>query len=624
LYAWLLAEDLGGADQPWAMPLTAACACFYAAADLFDDIQDLDAHQPVIQASSPAQAINIANLLLMQSQQLLLDLPLPAGIRLHLLEVFAATGQTMSIGQSLDIHSTNRQSLEIEPEGIVRKKAGAEFACFIQVVAIAMEQAPDPATDRTDNANHQAYAALGEEIGSLLQIFTDFYDIWVPQAGQKLSQDLAIHKNSFPLYWARADRDWQEPVHAWLAGLAGTAPRQLQLRRLLAQTRAVEKFAAYLQAARQRVEALFQALPPLPQIQGLWAEECQYSAVLIETLSELRAKTRGQDFHRSLELAPALAKALDYLDFIPEYRDAWEVQRSDFLGEPRLVGNLFNPLLILESLLALGHEIGPELRQVLGRRQEDGWHYYTHCDKIPPDSDDLGQILQLVGRTGLTETAGLLAGPLHLLEANLDAAETAGYCPTWLCDEQHYKRAEVDTLWFGKACPGVMANLYYGLAHYDNERYCDRIQQGITYLLGQFDPQRVQWPAVHYRSHLYVAYLMARLLVLSESGPACLGALRARILDEQALDGSWFQQPQATAFALLFLLGLPDPPPQAVLDRAMFYLLDSQDYDGSWPGEAFFVRPGRKGAFESFAHPKLGTAFVLRALAGYQARGGAG
>lgn len=608
VYAWLLAEDMHAGEEPWTMPLTAACAYFYAAADLYDDIQDNELQQPVLQASSPAQAINIANLLLMAAQQTLTRLPIPAERRLALLELFTETGQTMSVGQFYDIHSTNLNSLEIAPDSIIPKKAGAEFACFMLAVPLAMGQA-----DKENLA--EAFRHLGQEVGSLLQIFTDYFDIWVPQGGNRLSQDLAVHKNSFPLYWARADQTWRETVEAWLAGAAGSAGRQLQLRRLLAQTQALESFRDYLESAQSRMTKQLQLLPELPRIQTLWAEECKHSEILIDSLFELRAKTQAspQAFARSLDLTPALQRGHDYLTFIEGYKDAWEVQRWGFLGEPILIGNLFNPLLILETLLDNGHDINPELETLLSRRLEDGWHYYTDSYKIPPDTDDLAQILQLVGRTGLTQARSALEGPLQVLSANL---QSLGFCPTWLCDEQRYKREEVDQAWFGNTCPGVMANLYYGLQMYDPHRWHDAVQQGTRALIEQADAEQGGWQGVHYPGYLYASYLVQRLLVKLNIEDSSQDKLFERLLAEQSLDGSWQQQPQTTAFALL-LLNTQTSRRQALSSvrlRAVTYLLDAQDYDGSWAGSDLFVRPGRDGAYERFSHPKIATAFVLRAL----------
>ncbi len=53
LYSYLIAEDLGCGEEKWALQLTMACAYFYAAADLLDDIQDQDPHQPVLKKVSP-------------------------------------------------------------------------------------------------------------------------------------------------------------------------------------------------------------------------------------------------------------------------------------------------------------------------------------------------------------------------------------------------------------------------------------------------------------------------------------------------------------------------------------------------------------------------------------------
>ncbi|PKL77010.1 MAG: hypothetical protein CVV27_07345, partial [Candidatus Melainabacteria bacterium HGW-Melainabacteria-1] len=487
----------------------------------------------------------------------------------------------------------------------------AEFACFVAAAPLALGL-------HTTGEHLSAYERLGQEFGSLLQIFTDYFDIWVPQSQASISQDLAIHKNSFPLYWARSDPFWGETVAIWLAGRASDSRRQFQLRRLLAQTQSLEKFSDYLASARTRVEKLLTELS-LPSLQALWNEECSLAEQLLDSLQELRRKTSRspQELIRPLPIDQALAAGLEYLNFIPEFRDVWEVQRWGFLDEPCLLGNLFNPLLLLETLLDLGQPIVEPLRRLLALRQPDGWHYYSNSLRIPPDSDDLGQILQLIGRCGI-DAAAELAGPLQVLADNL---EPSGFCPTWLCDEARFKRAEVDRIWFGKACLGVMANLYYGLAHYDAVRYDEQIRQGVSYLLSRFDPERELWPGIYYPSELYVSYLVARLLGQMGIEHPSLATAQARILSQQTLDGGWCGQPQSTASALLFLCAQPDPlrsQSQPARQRALAYLLDAQDYDGSWPAEPFFIRPGRDGAFETYAHPKLSTAFVLRALSRQQ------
>lgn len=607
LYPWLIAGDLQLQDQPWAMPLAAACACFYAAADLFDDIQDQDL-PPEMQAAGPAQAINIANLLLLAAQSLISGLALPDATRLSLLALLTRTGRLMSQGQFLDIHSTNSQSLDLSPEQIIPLKSGAEFACFFAVMPLAAGQIEPDGQD--------AFSALGHAFGALLQIFTDFADIWVPQPGQRLSQDLAVHKNSFPLYWARADQDWGETVALSLAGRAAGQKRQFELRRLLAQTQALECFERWLDETEAQVVALFDQTP-LPTLQTLWDEAAGQARALLDAVQTLRARTRSTP--AALRPVPAreqsLQQALDYLDFIPEYRDVWEVQRWGFLGEPLLLGNLFNPLLVLESLLESGREIATELATVLARRRDDGWHYYTGSERIPPDTDDLGQILHLAGRTRLAGAEALLERPLQMLAANL---QPSGFCPTWLSDGERYLRTEIDKTWFGNDCPGVMANLYYGLACFDPAGFRLAIARGAQYLIGRFDPDQAQWPGAYYPSARYVGYLVARLLAHLGLEPPCLAQAQARLLDEQALDGSWDGQPQSTAHALLFLhcqTPALQAQSEAARERGQRFLLDTQDYDGSWPAEDFFIRPGREGRFEAYAHPKLSTAFAVRALA---------
>lgn len=607
LYATLAAEDLGAADADWQTALAGACACFYAAADLFDDIQDEEPHQPVILAAGPAQAINIANLLLMCAQTLIQNLPLTADTRLHMLSATTEACLRMSIGQFADIQSTNQLRPQHTPEAIVTDKAGAEFALFLSLAGLATGV---PANVQQD------LSRLGLLLGSMLQIYTDFIDIWVPNP-TKLSQDLAIHKNAFPLYWGRQDPRWGGQIEAWLAGRVTSGPRQLQLRRLLAQTQALEKFADFLDTAAREADRLFERLPALPRLRAIWLEELTQAKNLHAVLVELREKTQTTPgaFFRPPQLVEAHRQALDYLQLIPDHRDVWEVQRWGFLGVPRLEGSLFTPMLVLEALQAAETDIRAPLANLLTRRLEDGWHYYAGAPEIPTDTDDLGQILQLIALSG-HDPGDSLETPLQLLEANLDAS---GSCPTWLCDAG-YPREHVEASWFGNHCAGVMANLYYGLACYapagePGAKLRAWSEQGLKYLIDSYDTERDAFPAAHYPSETYVAYLVSRLCRRLKQRPACLLAFEQKLRDRQRLDGSWQGSALETAFALLYLASLDSPAePSNATVRGLHYLVDTQDYDGSWPAAPLFIRPGRDGAYETFAHAKLTTAFVLRAL----------
>lgn len=601
LYALLLAEDLGSGDTAWAKQLSVACAYFYTAADLLDDIQDKDPNQPVLHKVSSEQALNIYNFLLMGAYQVILELDLQQDRQLALVQMFTHMGQTMSLGQFGDIYATNRTAKDTDPEQVARAKAGAEFACFLSCVPCAL------------GLDFGIYAQLGEELGTQLQVLTDYFDIWMVPNKQSLSQDLLVLKNSFPLHWARQDAEWGSEIDLALAGQNHLPEKQFHLRRLLSQSSSIEAFESFLEQTQARLRSLFDSLPALPHIQYLCDSDHEQARQLLSGLKELKQITKTQSWKPTTDPHAVIQMAIDYLNFIPEFRDVWEVQRWGFLDQNPLWGDIFNPLLVLEALAACDQEITEPLMTILHKQAEDGWHYYSNTEQIPTDSDDLGQILQLAASLPAEEVTGLLKNPLELLLRNL---EPSGLCPTWLCDESKHRHEEIQHKWFGNKCLAVMANLYYGLFCYDARLYAPQIEQGIDYLLSQYDPHLPGWQAVYYSSQKYTAYLIARLVTKYRPKHPHLLSVSEDLTRQQLLDGSWQQSPQETAFALLFLCEVPvNSASSACLNRAFTFLLETQLFDGSWPGENLFIRPGKQAHYEFFAHPKLTSTFCLRALA---------
>lgn len=604
LFSILMANDLPESNTLLTKKLGTICVFFYAAADLFDDVQDNETTNPIIVATDSAQAINIANVLLSISQQLILQLEIPDANKLRLLQLFLATAQTMSIGQFYDILTTNHRTSDIVPETIVAKKAGAELACFFSASALLNNQCSD------------SYYELGECFGMLLQVFSDYFDIWIPQVGQGVSQDLLILKNSFPIYYARQDTRYNAVVSLFLAGKMDLSRNQFQLRRVFAMTQAVEKLECFRDACQNRLAEIFQRLPKLERIQGILDAQLNQCTSLLTALKELRntieqsvtVMVRNTDFDLPQQMA------LDYLTFVEDFKDAWEVQRWGFLGQKNHIGNLFTPLLICESLLDAGQDISQSFETLLAYRSDIGWHYYTDCDDIPPDSDDLGQLLHIAGRLIPIPERELFKLPLQLLRENF---EPSGFCPTWLCDNQRFKREAVNKVWFGNECLAVMANLYYGLAVYEPQTYHDDIYRGIEYLIARFDPSICGWKGTHYKSHLYTLYLVLRLLHYMSIEFIQAHLIRQHLLNQQRLNGSWNDSPQDTAFALLALFCTTQEKLQPDSDRlksGLIYLTDTQLYDGSWRGEDLFVCPGQAGRYDFFNHAKITTSFCLRAL----------
>lgn len=609
LVSWVLAKDLGHSETDWAWPLAVACAYFYTAADLLDDIQDHDPQQPVLKQVSPEQAMNISNCLLMGAYRVIGETNLAPNRQLALMQLFTQMGSTMSVGQFWDLEATNQPVKGQDPEQIARAKAGAEFAGFLTVVPCAL------------GLETHTYHQLGEEVGTLLQILTDYFDIWLVPNQQTLSQDLLVLKNSFPLFWARKDPQLGSQIEQALAGKNNLPAKQFQLRRMLAQTHTMQMFANFLARTQEKLSSLFTSLPALPHIQYLSNSHYEQAVQMVEGLKTLQKITQYKPWQPQRDVQGIINMGIDYLQFIPDFRDVWEVQRWGFLGIPIAYGDIFNPLLILEALAACGQNIQQPLLQLLQKTGPLGWHYFSNTQDIPTDTDDLGQILQLAALFPRSETDSLFQIPLQILLNNLD---DSGKCPTWLADYQHHQQEKINETWFGNECLAVMANLYYGLACYDEHSFSTQIDKGLSYLVAQYQSALPGWQGVYYVSSFYTSYLVARVLI-RQRVEFDFTDLARHVFNTQLLDGSWQQSPQETAFASLLWLQIKGDASLTAaevrcLQSAQAFLIDMQLFDGSWPGEGLFIRPGKENAYEVFAHDKLTSAYCLRAIQQLQVR----
>ncbi len=596
LLSRLVLEDLEAPIQNYEH-LFAACAYFYTAADLSDDIQDKDPEQPVLQQTSPEQALNIANLLLMMVYKNLGELSLGNTHVQELFQLFTQMGTRMSIGQFWDISTTNATTATRLPQEIAQYKAGAELAGFMASAPCAL------------GINFTPFYLLGEKLGILLQIMSDYMDIWMVPHAQALSEDLSVLKNTLPLHTALHDAQWGEDVQIALSGDNSAPKKQFALRRILAQSSAAEALETTLKTLIADIDILYQELPPLPRIQRLTQFYIDQTQQLLQGLKKLKHITPATAWSPFQSPELSLKMTLDYLKFIPDFKDTWEMQRWGFLGEESLCGDIFNSLLVLEALKDQGEDIKAPLLHMLSQRSEYGWHYYSNSLKIPPDSDVLAQVLQLSTEVSPAKRKQWIEPVLPLLFQNI---EDSGKCFTWLSHPEMYPREQTEQQWFGNECIAVMANLYYGLACYDEQRYTSVIRRGVDYIITQYNPKTYHWPSACYPSRLYTLYLVARLFQ-QQSAAFDFKESIEHVISQQCLNGSWSNSPQETAFALLFL-NTCSPSSSLSLKKGLNFILEHQNYDGSWSGEDLFVRPGRDARYEYFQHPKLTTAFCLRAI----------
>ncbi|HBL26882.1 MAG TPA: hypothetical protein DD490_08615 [Acidobacteria bacterium] len=271
--------------------------------------------------------------------------------------------------------------------------------------------------------------------------------------------------------------------------------------------------------------------------------------------------------------------------------------------------------------------IDQECAYLLGRRRRTGiggWSYFPEMPQLAPDADDLGQILQVLVRTGrLEEVREHCEPPLAvLLEEN---AHPEGSFETWIIPaaarsaEQEVQEAYARLAWGTGADNEVVANLLYALSLYDRERFRPRIERGLDFLEGRQDPGG-WWPSSWYHGPYYGTWVCLRLLARERPGSAAIGRALHFLREGQRADGGWRMDARSdalsTAFALLGLStsGVADA---ATLERALHFL-DSERGTEGWPAYPFIRmvlgRPsGTQRSVLTYGSRTMTTAFVLKA-----------
>jgi hypothetical protein len=247
-----------------------------------------------------------------------------------------------------------------------------------------------------------------------------------------------------------------------------------------------------------------------------------------------------------------------------------------------------------------------------------GWSYIQEAPELPPDADDLGQVLQVLTRFGGHDLASICEEAIRLL---LDSSEEDGSFCTWILDPDgnsfaHERmRSYLSVMGGWGIHPEVVANLLYGLCLYDPTRYRAPLHRSVTYL------ERVQsangsWSSKWYTGPFYGTW--RAVSVLSRLTPASKTLARARgfLLAGRNPDGGWGEgssEPLSTALALLSLCLDGVQPDAAVLLAASTYLSRTQRSDGGWVSCPWIFFPTVDGPVEH-GSASVTTAFCLKAL----------
>ncbi len=283
-----------------------------------------------------------------------------------------------------------------------------------------------------------------------------------------------------------------------------------------------------------------------------------------------------------------------------------------FSGPQCQRGDTFQRALIADTLCDVNEELGGALHEVLeteveyllSRKGPDigGWAYFPELPELPPDADDLAQIMQVLWSSGHRgELRDHCDKPLSIV---LGGANDDGSFESWIIPlsdrtEQETRQLQfARTTWGTGADPEVVANLLYALALIDRKRYSREIERGLRYL-EKMQLHDGSWESTWYQGPFYGTYVCLRLLaegqVTRHSRPVHQAA--AFLLASQNPDGGWGLGASSNALdTSLALLGLATVPRDALdsrqvsenISRALEFLEQCTDKrDGGLPSCKF-------------------------------------
>lgn len=247
-----------------------------------------------------------------------------------------------------------------------------------------------------------------------------------------------------------------------------------------------------------------------------------------------------------------------------------------------------------------------------------GWSYVPTVPELPPDADDLGQVLQALVRVGGAELASTADDGIRIL---LDAACDDGGIVTWAVDWHRAQAADVAVRAYLPVMggwgvhPEVVANFALGLELYDRRRFALPLQRIAYYLESAQEPDG-WWPSRWYDGRYYGTYKALAWLAPAGRAPDAVERGRAFLLRAMRSDGSWgvdSADPLATAFGVLGLAAAARDADGQAIQAGARALSRMQRSDGTWearPWIAFETVSGR----EVFSSATITTAYALKAL----------
>lgn len=324
--------------------------------------------------------------------------------------------------------------------------------------------------------------------------------------------------------------------------------------------------------------------------------------------------------------------------------------RDGFTGASEVQsGNIFQRALLADifcdlnelSCQALKPVLSHEVTFLINSQRKTGiggWSYFPDLPELPPDADDLGQVMQVLVRTENKDQIEACCYP-SLTALLTENAYSDGSFDTWIVPrnnrspEQERQFLFVQHAWGEGREVEVMANLLYALYLFDREKFHVTIENGTGYIKRR-QHKSGAWESTWYAGCYYSTYACLRLI--SCWCPEWEGATKAArfILSAQNHDGGWGTGQKSdtisTALALLSLRLLHDTGAwsdgwQFQLNNSLRFLESMRCEDNCWGDDPFFRMPmerasHKQGEILYFGSRTITTAYVLKALLAWRDR----
>ncbi len=302
-----------------------------------------------------------------------------------------------------------------------------------------------------------------------------------------------------------------------------------------------------------------------------------------------------------------------------------------------VVGNLFQRTLLVETFLDINliipnliekNIIYEDIDIIINLRMKPslmGWNYFPGYKFLPPDTDDLAQVIHILSKSSYPNTHKYIDDIIEILiKYNKNSDDTF---KTWIIDphddSEHQKKLKLAIKNYWGDYKGrdieVTANFLYSLSLYNPNKFKKIIFNGLSAILSAQSTKGC-WDSIWYWDSFYGTYISVRLLVKMKVKKRYLENAKKFILTTQNTDGGWGfnnSNPLNTSLALLTLASLKTNNiafPKEVLNKGLLYLINEQDQFGSWEKSPFIrMRMGAKD--NSYGSVTVTTSFVVRALA---------